>query len=238
MDTLKLIPQLFYDLIARVVPGSVAIIMVVVAVAADELGKLFKDFWDGNQTIQGSALFWGLGFLGAAYLTGHILPSISEWLEEKVTRRLFPNDYRVLQDAVSGSSHYPQSMRNFLIKELGLKEAMEGSEAPAGQYTRMLFVWNDWLQINQPDAGARVTKLRAEYRMHSGNVVAFFGALALHLIWTSVHQGYPNLGFTAMATLAGLASLRATAKMHRTFQRSVLQQFYIAKTSKVDAKPN
>jgi hypothetical protein len=51
MDFLKLIPQLFYDLIARVLPGFIAIIML--AVGADlKLGKLATEFWVGATAMQ------------------------------------------------------------------------------------------------------------------------------------------------------------------------------------------
>lgn len=80
MDTLNLIPQLFFDLIARVVPGSVALIMVAV-VADSRLAKLVTDFKNATGIIQGAEIFLGLGFLLVAYLIGHILSPLSAWIE-------------------------------------------------------------------------------------------------------------------------------------------------------------
>jgi hypothetical protein len=234
MDASKLIPQLFFDLIARVVPGSLAIIMIAIA-ANIKLGKLITDFWDGAQAIQESGLFLGLGFFLAAYLIGHLISPIGIWIEEQVIRRLFPTYYRVLQDAVLDGSDYSPSIRNFFMKEMGFKKGMDIRKVPANQYEKMVFVWNDWLQVNNPDVGTRAAKVRAEYRMHSENVVVFFGALVLHLIVTYEHQGYPNFIFIGAVAIAGLVSLWATARMYRTFQWAVIQNFYSVKTPRGQA---
>lgn len=126
-------------------------------------------------------------------------------------------------------------IRNFFIKEMRFKKGMDEKKVSVGQYEKVLYVWYDWLRINNPDAGARAAKVRAECMMHSHNVVVFIGVLAAHV---AVYCGRLNIAFIILVTLLVVASLWATAHMRRTFQRAVLQQFYCVKTSKIDAKLN
>ena len=66
MDAIKLIPQLFYDVISRVIPGVVALVLVASALGSD-LGALVAGPFAGSPSLQQSALFLGVGVLGAAY---------------------------------------------------------------------------------------------------------------------------------------------------------------------------
>jgi hypothetical protein len=237
VDILKLVPQLFYDLISRVIPGFVA--LAVLAAAVDlKLGKLATDFWDGAKAMQDSALFLGFGFLLAAYLVGHILSPISDFLEKHIAERLFPAYYRVLKNAVSGHSDYSPSMQSFFLKELGLEKGDDPEKVPLGRYRKTVFVWFDWLRINNPDAGARAAKIRAEYRMHSQNAVVFILALLMNLISTYVSRSSLKFDFLIVMATVGLASIWATARTYQSFQFAVLQQFYPAKTYKAQAKPD
>jgi hypothetical protein len=233
MEILKLVPQLFYDLISRIVPGSVAIIMTAIATDS-KLGRVFTDVWDGAKAIQDSALFLGFGFLAAAYLAGQIMSPISDLVEDRIAKRLFPTHYHVLGRAISNSSGYPPLMRKFFIKELGIEKDTDVSKIATGE---AVFVWFDWLRINDPDAGARAAKIRAEYRMHSQDVVAFTASLAAHLTSAYVLQrSSPQPAFIIAVIIAVLASLWATARTYRTFQWSVINQFYSAKSSVVGAE--
>jgi hypothetical protein len=235
MEALKLVPQLFYDLIARVLPGSVAIIMVAAA-ANLKLGKLATDFWDGATAIQQSAIFLGFGFFVAAYIVGQLISPISDFIENRIVKRLFPAYFSVLKNALSSSSEYSPSVRSFLLRELGYKKETEASQITAGQSSKAVFVWYDWLRVNDPDSGARAAKIRAEYRMHSQNTVAFLIALVVHLALAYMQQSSLNPTLIIVLTIASLTSLWATARTYRTFQWAVVQQFYAVKASGVNAK--
>lgn len=231
MDVLKLIPQLFFDLISRVVPGSVAIIMLAAATGT-KLGKLTTDFWDGAKAIQESALFLGLGFLVGAYLVGQMISPISDFVERRLVRRLLPAYFQILKNAVVSPGEYSPPMRNFLMNELGAETETDIGTITAGQYRSAVFVWYDWLRVNSPDAGARAAKVRAVYRMHSQNAVAFSISLIVHLLMVYTQHSNFKPSLVIVMTLAGLASLWATARTYRTFQWSVINQFYSAQTSK------
>jgi len=230
MDALKLIPQLFYDLISRVLPGSVAIILL--SISADlKLGKLTTEFWEGATAIQQSAWLLGLGFIVAAYLVGQIISPISDFIEKSLVKRLFPSYFQVLQVGLSKKGTYPSNIQKVLLKELGGEKDDDASHMTSGQYEKAVFVWYDWLRVNFQEAGANAAKIRAEYRMHSQNTVVFIMALITHSIWAYAQQGELNLAFIIVTAIASLLSLWATARTYRAFQWAVIQQFYAAKTS-------
>ena len=235
MDVLKLIPQLFYDLIARVVPGSIAIILFSVC-AHIKLGKLATDFWEGATEIQGSAFFLGFGFFFVAYVVGQIISPLSEFIENRIVKRLLPAYFLVLKNALSNSSQYSPAVRNLLIKELGYEQMTAAASITADKSSKAVFVWYDWLRINDPDAGARAAKIRAEYRMHSQNTVVFFIALLVHLALAYMHQSSFELSLIAILSAGVVMSIWATARTYRNFQWAVVQQFYAAKASGTNTK--
>lgn len=105
MEALKLIPQLFYDLISRVLPGCVALILL--AASTDtKLGKLAADFSEGASAIQESALLLGFGFTIAGYVVGQVLSPVSDFVENNVIKRLFSSYYRVLEMGLSKKGNY------------------------------------------------------------------------------------------------------------------------------------
>jgi hypothetical protein len=231
MDVLKLIPQLFFDLISRVIPGSIAIVLI--PVAADfKLGKAATDFWEGAKTLQDSTLVLGFGLLIAAYLFGQIISPMSDLIEKRIVRRLFRAKCEVLKDAISSSSEYRPPVRNLFIREMGI-EKDDPNSVSAAQCSQVVFLWYDWLRVNNPDAGDRVAKMRAEYRMHSQNIVALLISLAVHLITVAAypHQGSLQITFIVVVVLASLASLWANARAYQTFQRAVINLFYSTKVS-------
>lgn len=230
MDALKLIPQLFYDLISRVFPGSVAIVLLTASTDL-KLGKLITDPWEGATAIQESAFMLGFGFVVAAYLVGQIISPISDFIEQNLIKRLFPSYFQVLQLGLSSKGTYSPSMRKVLLKELGSEREDDASQITPGQYQKAVFVWYDWLRVNFQEAGANAAKIRAEYRMHSQNTVVFIATLMTHLIWTSTQQADLKLALIILTATAGLLSLWATARTYRAFQWAVIQQFYAAITS-------
>ena len=231
MDALKLIPQLFYDLIARVLPGSVALILLGLSTNL-KLGKWITDFWEGATAIQGSALWLGFGFLVAAYLVGHIISPISDFIENRYVKRVFSDYFEVLQIGLSSEHIYSPEMRKVLFRELGAATDNDISQITSSQYQKAVFVWYDWLRVNSPQAGANAAKIRAEYRMHSQNTVVFMTALLTHLIWAATQQGRLKPALIILTVLAGLLSLWATARTYRTFQWSVIQHFYAVLASR------
>jgi hypothetical protein len=75
------IPQVFFDLIARVVPGALAIVL---------FGTAFRVNWsaflntlkDGPKAVSESAVLWMLTLLVFSYVLGHILSPLSKLLQD------------------------------------------------------------------------------------------------------------------------------------------------------------
>lgn len=94
MDVLKLIPQLFFDLIARVVPGIVCLVLLTClwpgldwkgflnTVSADQLDK---------ENIFAFVFFVPLG---VGFVIGHLIAPIGKWLRKITTRKEVAEPWR------------------------------------------------------------------------------------------------------------------------------------------------
>jgi hypothetical protein len=167
---------------------------------------------------------------------GQIISPLSEFVENRIVKRLFPAYFLVLKNALSSNSKYSPGVRKLFLIELGFEQETEPKPITAEQSSKAVFVWYDWLRVNDPDAGARAAKIRAEYRMHSQNVVAFSIALMVHLVLAYFRlTGLKPILITVLC-LGALMSLWATARTFRNFQWAVIQQFYAVKGSGVNTK--
>src|SRR4051812_16152693 len=85
MDSLKVVPQVFFDLIARVVPGSVTLVLALIIV-----GKSWQDWLQtvlGPSLAQDSPFCSAAIFVSAAYIVGQFVstpgkhfPKLVAWL--------------------------------------------------------------------------------------------------------------------------------------------------------------
>lgn len=76
LDQIKLVPQVFFDLIARVVPGAIAI------VAALLLSETNLEAWlcaTLGEKATGSSWVVLTIFLAAAYVVGQMLSPLAKW---------------------------------------------------------------------------------------------------------------------------------------------------------------
>ncbi len=227
MDVLKLIPQLFYDLISRVLPGGVAIIAITAAVDR-KVGKIVIGLLEGIPVIQQSSFFLAMTILTCAYIVGHLIGPLSAFVERNIIAKLFPSSFHVLKNTVSASSgDYLPDMQNFLTNELNKYYRKEGTnEIKDRQYTRAIFLWYDWLRIYNPDVGARITKIRAEYRMYGEITIAMVIAFILHL--SAIRWGIrPNWVLIILTFSIGTLSLWGLTRMYRIFQWTIINHYYI-----------
>lgn len=116
------------------------------------------------------------------------------------------------------------------MKELGAENEEDIGQIDSKQYQKAVFVWYDWLRVNSKEAVANAAKIRAEYRMHSQNAVAFMVTLVIHINWVIGQQSQIKPVLIVVAIMSGLLSLWASARTNRSFQWAVIQQFYAAKT--------
>ena len=89
-------------------------------------------------------------------------------------------DFEVLAKEVDqNKSHYPKRVRDFLISELGDTATDEQPQRKMAEYDSIMYIWADWLRIEDAAVGARLVKLRAEKGMHAAlSVVGFLTALS------------------------------------------------------------
>ena len=87
MESLKIIPQVFFDLFARLIPGSVGIVAYLL---------LFKENWDSLvKKILGSSISYSgtsypfLIFLGTAFVMGELLSPIAKLLQRLTEHKPF-----------------------------------------------------------------------------------------------------------------------------------------------------
>jgi len=232
MDALKLIPQLFYDVISRVIPGVVTLILVASALGTN-FGVLVTGPFGGAPALRDSALFLGVGVIGASYIAGQMLAPLSDFYERYVVTALLPRSFWFMPAALGPDSHYPEAMQLFLLSELGLGD--ENRKLAGERFRVALFVWYDWLRVWQVQAGARVEKIRSEYRMFGGVAVAAFAATAAHALRGLLLPDTLQPLFLAMGGLLFVFSSWGMARTYRTFERSVVNQYYVSRIEALKA---
>jgi hypothetical protein len=161
MEPFKIVPQAFYDLIARVVPGAFAIF---------SYFNLFDPEWVGwHRLINGvlgraedgrgyPTIFTALAFLFLSYVVGHLISPLVKRAQDLGHR----------------------SQRLFA----GLR-LVDPFAKPAGQAADY-----DLLRVVSPEAGAVCGKLRAEYTMYYGLAVVFL-ASAFAYPFSFMAQAWP-----------------------------------------------
>ncbi len=86
MDALKLIPQLFFDLIARVVPGVVAFMLLALLWPGCDWELVLESAAGGQLDEENVFAFAFFVPLGAGFVIGHLIAPIGKWLRAITTR--------------------------------------------------------------------------------------------------------------------------------------------------------
>ena len=145
---------------------------------------------------------------------------------------LFSDYLHVLRNCVDpDKSKLPRKVQKYLEREID-----EDGEFSNFEYTSVIFIWADWLRLRSADAGARIVKLRAEYRMLIGVCVAGLYSLILHVIWAAAGKTDFSLGLALFCLLVTFLGLLGYCKAYATFQWGVINNFY-AKKLIDDAQP-
>ena len=146
MDVLKIIPQLFFDVIARVVPGFVALFML----SWLEPCAWASIFGTMSRMSGGKRDEWPtLSIVFGAYVIGHLI-SPGAKLVQKLTER------------------YPASGKTFRTSWIALN-----SEPDAKKMLKPDPEHYDWLRVKSPEAGGLAAKLRAEFTMYNSLALIF-----------------------------------------------------------------
>lgn len=169
MDSLKLIPSVFFDAIARVVPGATAIVAYLLIsgrtwsqILENTLGPPFAES-DSVLTATGLLLF-------SAYVVGQLIAPfaklaqrIGEW-HPKFQARLFRS-----------------GLFAKLAKSIGEWKwfKCKPQAVPRGY---------DFLRLHYKDAGSQCAKIRAEFTMYNGLAMVFFASSVSYFMFTSIRE--------------------------------------------------
>jgi hypothetical protein len=216
MEALKLIPQIFFDLIARVVPGAVAILLLDLGIPgfwAALIGGLSANKLDSTN----AAVFVFMTLLGLSYVIGQIVAPLGKLLE-KVGPHIDSLAY-LFAEGVNPK----RPVISILRDELGNPDAYVRS------CEKVIWYWYDWLRVHQPDAGALTAKIRAEYGMYYGlSAVLTLGTIGEFLIRRSVGSlPWPGVVLT-LIVLAVFMFMRGR-DTDWTFRKSVCNLYYVSK---------
>jgi hypothetical protein len=218
MDALKVIPQVFFDLIARVVPGTVAIILISIALPQDTwsgITQFLKD--DAPKVITDSATLWVLTLIELSYVVGHLLSPISKMLEKTVDDLLASDG--VIKKLFSDKPGATPELVEFIKKQLGNPTSYQE------YFEDELWIWYDWLRLFNPDAGSLTARIRSEYAMYYALSIAFALALGIYLYFEAPVESFLFL-FTVGISLFLLVRAIRWLKTEWTFKLSV-RNFYI-----------
>jgi hypothetical protein len=246
MDALKLIPQIFFDVIARIIPGALLMLLLDHAIEMN-FTEIALNAFKVNAELRKSALVWIIVVTTSAYVLGHLIAPFIRLLEKE--GRYKP--YRILRHPlhvfVKPSTKEPEVLKEIVDPDSRqyfphmrayLKTELDETTGDAGvtDYDKTVFVWYDWLRLNYPEIGALTAKIRAEYTMYGGMAVAMIVALILPpviILSKSLRGHTPNWKFSALMIFIAIVGVPLMIFRHKdtrdTFQRSVINFYYVGK---------
>lgn len=235
MEFAKIIPEIFYDLIGRVIPGSVAIWVWSQAIGTDPV-QVVANAYGSSKSLSESAFVLMTTLLLISYLIGHLISPLSSLMHTYFLAKLFPRYFRALEDAISGKhNRYPAAARDFLTQEIASLFNIDSDSISGSEYRRATYLWNGWIRLANPTAGTKLAKMRAEYRMLEGLYVVFAIAgflypLSRWLIPTELRGG-TNWAFVIGIAIAFALAAWSAARSFRTFQWAVINHYFQIRSS-------
>lgn len=147
METLKLIPQVFFDLIARVIPGSVGLVSYLILCKNNWQSIITSVF--GQSFAQESTTLSFLIFLGAGFVVGELLSPAAKMVQRINEIKIFSSN-----------------------KKNKYSKSLPSQDKPEEKFSEKKLRY-DRLRLLKPEVGALCAKIRAEFTMHNGLSVVF-----------------------------------------------------------------
>jgi hypothetical protein len=241
MESGKIIPHLFADLIARIVPGALAIYFITTALGLHATDFIL-DMLSGVPSLQDNALILVLIFVGLSYFVGHLLPAVGYTLEFCLAF-FVPKSFAILETVVhpTAQSPYGPEIRNFLRQDRILRGLQPSTNLATRPLSRLLkiyernpyitatYIMYDWLLLRHPEAGARAAKYSSEIIMLRSSAIAILAAMVLHLGVVGFSFVGLNLRFLLAATIITFLCMLALIRHLRGFQYLIIQEYYAAR---------
>lgn len=149
---LNLVPQIFYDIIARVIPGSTILILTGLTISGPQTAYLELQKLASNQTIN---LWTVTAFVMIAYVFGYILNEFWRLTIDKLTKKRRGR----LHKENTEKAIEQLNKRRRLMKEKEIK--IDYDDLPKD------FIMHDDIRVAEDLEGYRLLKLRAENRLCS-----------------------------------------------------------------------
>jgi hypothetical protein len=163
MENLKIIPQVFFDLIARVVPGSVGIIAYLILFGKDWTDTITKIFGQ-SFSVESTTLSF-LIYLGTGYVIGELISPLAKMVQ-RINELKIPNSISAFKKMVA------KKEKNKEVKEIE-NEMNKKLKSEDKKFSEDKIRY-DRLRLKHPDVGALCAKIRAEFTMHNELAVVFF----------------------------------------------------------------
>lgn len=230
MEVSKIVPQFFYDVIARGVPGGALLIGWSFALGSTtDVNDIVMTGIEGDPASITSTVVFLVLFAFYAYVLGHIISPVGEWISKSdLVNNRYSDFLHVLRNCVDPEkSTLPKNIQQYIKQELDIDE---GNESDNFEYTSILFIWSDWLRFKSADAGSRIVKLRAEYRMLIGLSVVGAVTSGLHIVsWIFIKDVKLDLLVILLGPLVFYLGLIGYCRAYKTFQWGVINSYYAEK---------
>jgi hypothetical protein len=201
MESLKIIPEIFFDLIARVVPGGVGLVAYLLL-----SGQSWQSWLNATlgPSLAGSLSVAILIFLVAAYLVGQLLSPAAK-LVQRIGEDL-PNQigkkFPKLADRIK--KKYPDKENYSDFAKLVMCPPPKAKDY-------------DWLRLHCPGVGDQCAKIRAEFTMHNGLAVVLFLTAFTYPLRDAGWRWYVFIGLVFL----GLAEIYRGRTTRDTFNQTV-----------------
>lgn len=233
---IKSIPQIFYDVISRVIPGSVSIIGIMMALDTTISETIFLPFLE-VKAFSDSSIFLVMIFLVCAYILGHLFNPIGDLLYTHLLSKIFKSYANVLYTVVNSPEKCKLSSKIIeFINKIDIKKGQSNSQEEKNNdwkeksnemdedYLSLIYAWSDWLRNQDSNMGARLVKLRAEYNLHAELGVAGMVTVLIHII--AIPKPSWDYELIAIAAIVSVLSSLNYLKAFRVFQISVINNYY------------
>jgi hypothetical protein len=176
------IPQVFYDLIARIYPGSL-LILSTLHITCDEqtcdITSLIANFSSFSVKLSSDLIIF-LSFIMASYLLSVVLDGFYKLLENFYKQFHFRIYRHILKPETIPPNFFERQMKEVVIETLSeSRKLFQGIEPSDFPHVSVMY---DAIRMVNPSAGARLVKLRAEFHMARITVVGFMILFAVNLL--------------------------------------------------------
>ena len=183
-SALGVIPNAYFDLIARVIPGCLFLFALTLATSANIVAKIFSVFvpYDG---LHDSTTAWVLLIVSVGYVLGHAFSPMVRFLEEgppwvEVIRAKIGEHERKEEEERKDSSTNPGFWGH--LRYFYLPPFWSSSAASKPSRGKLHEDYNK-LRIQNPSAATMAIRIRAEYTMYAGFAVGITIALLVGLTY-------------------------------------------------------